>query len=51
MVNNFKAAIEVPFDVNPLTRLWRAFYAASIYIYPKYKKLAVMVVVHVLSST
>jgi hypothetical protein len=51
MVNNFKAAMEPPFDVNPLTRLWRALDAASICIYSEYKKLAVMVVVHVLGST
>ena len=51
MVNNFKAAMELPFDVNPLTRMWRALDATSICIYLEYEKLAMMVVVHVLDST
>jgi hypothetical protein len=43
--------MEAPVDVNPLTCLWRALDAASICIYQEYKKLAVMVVFHVLGST
>jgi hypothetical protein len=50
MLNNHKQAMEQPFDVNPLTRLWRSLDSASLCIFPKYMKLAKMVVVHVLGS-
>ena len=39
-----------PFDVNLLTCLWWSVNAANHYIVPKYKKLAKMVVVHVMES-
>jgi hypothetical protein len=50
MLNNFKQAMQPPFDVNPLTRLWRTLDSASLCIYPEYMKLEKIVVVHVLGS-
>jgi hypothetical protein len=45
MLNNFKQAMQSPFDVNPLTRLWRILDSVSLYIYLEYIKLAKIVVV------
>jgi hypothetical protein len=37
--------MQSPFDVNPLTRLWRILDSVSLYIYLEYIKLAKIVVV------
>jgi hypothetical protein len=50
MLNNHKQALEQPFDVNPLTHLWRSLDSTSVCIFPEYMKLAKMAVVHVLGS-
>jgi hypothetical protein len=50
MVNYYKPALQPPFDVNPLTRLWRVLDLASVCMFPEYMRLAEMVVVHVLGS-
>jgi hypothetical protein len=50
MKNNSQAAMQPPFNENPLTRLWRTLDSASLCIYPEYMKLAKIVVVHVLGS-
>jgi hypothetical protein len=50
MKSNSKAAMQPPFNENPLTQLWRTLDSASVCIYPEYMKLAKMAVVHVLGS-
>ncbi len=44
--------MEPPFDLNPLTCIWRTINASYIltHSFPKYLKLAKMAIVHVLSS-
>lgn len=39
MPSNYSAALEPPFDVNPLVRLWRSLDSASICVYLEYMKL------------
>ncbi|KAG0597198.1 hypothetical protein M758_UG320000, partial [Ceratodon purpureus] len=50
MLSNYSAALEPPFVLNPLTRLWCTLDAASVCVYPEYIKLAQIAVVHVLVS-
>jgi hypothetical protein len=50
MINNHAAAMLPTFDINPLTRLWRVLDAASVCLYPEYRKLAKIAVTHVLGS-
>lgn len=52
MMSNWERAMEPPFDLNPLTRLWRLLNANSLtnHLFPEYVKLAEIAVVHVLGS-
>jgi hypothetical protein len=50
MIGNYKKAMVPPFDVNPLTRLWRSIDIASLCIFHEYKKLAKMVVIHIMDQ-
>jgi hypothetical protein len=50
MINNHAATMLPPYNVNPLTRLWRVLDAASVCLYPEYRKLAEITVTHVLGS-
>jgi hypothetical protein len=50
MINNHAVAMLPSYDVNPLTRLWRVLDAASVCLYPEYRKLAEIALTHVLGS-
>lgn len=53
MVNNAKKCMEAPFDLNPLTRLWRSLDACTVLrvkAFPEYFKLAQIAIVQVLGS-
>ena len=52
MLSNARAAMEPPFDCNPLTRLWKGLDAATCltHHFSEYMKLAEMAIVHVLGS-
>ncbi len=52
MKNNFKAAMEPLFDLNPLNLVWRIIDASWVFMhfFPKYLKLAKMAIVNVLGN-
>ncbi len=52
MKNNFKAAMEPPFDLNPLTQIWKTIDASQVlmHFFPEYLKLAQMAIVHILRN-
>jgi hypothetical protein len=52
MVSNAMAAMEPPFQVNPLTKMWRTLDANTALVahFPEYLKLAQIAMVHVLGS-
>jgi hypothetical protein len=52
MKNNSKATMEPPFDLNPLTQIWKTLDAFRVLMHSflKYFKLVKMTIVHVLGS-
>jgi len=52
MKNNPKVAMEPPFDLNPLTQIWKRINASRVFMHSflKYLKLAEMAIVHILGS-
>ena len=52
MKSNAPAAMEPPYDVNPVTRIWRTISASRVLAhgFPKYLKLAEIAMVHVIGS-
>jgi hypothetical protein len=52
MKSNSKATMEPPFDLNPLTQIWKTFDASHVFMhfFIKYFKLVEMAIVHVLGN-